>query len=242
MRHSFHLPYNNPMRLILIYLLPILTVAWSIWGAYEYRKLKAALALGHREALLREYRLTIVGEVIFGLLSVLEVGTGILRVSPAFHVVLPEAALGVVYGLCGGAVIGLLITPLLAKLGKLPPMAGDFAALLPQLPQERLLFVFVAFSAGVCEELLFRGFGLRFFAHFGLAGFTLLLVAASAFGLLHLYQGIVGVLATFVVGLLLSVVYIVTGSLLVPIVLHTLIDLRPLTLPSALKPEMKRAG
>ena len=220
------------MKLILLYLLPILTVSWSVWGAYEYRKLKAALALGHREALLREYRLTIAGEIVFGVLAVLAVGTGILRVSPAFHVVLPEAAMGAVYGLCGGAVIALLITPLLAKFGKLPPTAGDFAALLPQLRPERRLFVLVALSAGVGEELLFRGFGLRFLAHFGLAGFTLLLAAAAAFGLLHLYQGAVGVLATSVIDLLLSAVYIATGSLVAPIVLHTLIDLRPLTLPS----------
>ncbi len=230
------------MKLVLFCLLPILTVAWSVWGAFEYRKLKAALALGRREALLREYRLTIVGEIAFGLMAALAVGKTILRVSPAFHVVMPDGAIGAVYGVCGGAAIGLIITPLLARFGKLPPMMGDFAALLPQLRSERILFAGVALSAGVCEELLFRGFGLRFFAHFGLAGFTLLLVAAAAFGLLHLYQGVAGVLATFVVGLLLSAVYIATANLIVPIVLHALIDLRPLTLPSALNQKVERAG
>ena len=46
------------------------------------------------------------------------------------------------------------------------------------------------------------------------------------FGLAHWYQGRLGVLATGAVGAVLTQLYLTTGSLLLPMVLHVLIDLR----------------
>lgn len=47
-------------------------VAWTVWGIYAYRKLKLALREGDREALILEYRLTIAGEVVGGVLKRVE--------------------------------------------------------------------------------------------------------------------------------------------------------------------------
>jgi uncharacterized protein len=109
----------------------------------------------------------------------------------------------------------------------------DFAALAPVTKRERLLWVLVALSAGICEEIVFRGW-LLFSLHniAGLQGTLLLATAAAIFGLAHAYQKITGVILTTFVGLLLCVLYFKTGSLLVPIVLHCLIDLKLAILPA----------
>jgi membrane protease YdiL (CAAX protease family) len=53
-------------------------------------------------------------------------------------------------------------------------------------------------------------------------------VSSAVFGLAHAGQGVRGVLATAMVGLLLGGLFLASGSLLLPILLHTLIDLRAL--------------
>jgi membrane protease YdiL (CAAX protease family) len=62
-------------------------------------------------------------------------------------------------------------------------------------------------------------------------GLLLALVATSiAFGLEHLYQGVGGIAKTALVGLVLGCVAVVTGGLLVPMVLHTAIDMQVLAM------------
>ncbi|MDN7123439.1 CPBP family intramembrane glutamic endopeptidase [Pseudidiomarina terrestris] len=78
-------------------------------------------------------------------------------------------------------------------------------------------------SAGVCEELLFRGFIIGVLGN--VFGVILSLVVGSLlFGLCHLYQGWGNVLRTAIIGLVLGIIYILTESLWVAIALHILID------------------
>ena len=67
---------------------------------------------------------------------------------------------------------------------------------------------------------------------FGATGSAIAAVVVSVllFGLLHVYQGVAGVVGTTLIGGLLFVSYVTTGSILVPIVLHVLFDLRSLVL------------
>jgi len=111
-------------------------------------------------------------------------------------------------------------------------------ALLPRSRGERRLFALVGVTAGVCEEWLYRGFFLAVVAALapGLPAVALVLVAGVAFGLAHAYQGLAGVLTTGVFGALLAGVYLSTGSLLLPVLLHAAIDLRFLLVPSSAVP------
>ena len=87
-------------------------------------------------------------------------------------------------------------------------------------------------TAGVCEEVLYRGFLVRYL-HAGPGAVPALAavgIAAGVFGLAHLYQGWTGVLLTAVVGVMFSGVLAVTGTLAVPMLLHAAIDLRVLLL------------
>ncbi len=102
--------------------------------------------------------------------------------------------------------------------------------LLPVSALERHWWVAVSISAGVCEEIFFRGFLPQFLTGQLHGGWALdptaaWLMSAIAFGLCHFYQGAGGILRTTMAALMFSVVAILSGSLLLPIVLHVLVDM-----------------
>jgi membrane protease YdiL (CAAX protease family) len=116
-------------------------------------------------------------------------------------------------------------------------------ALLPRTAGERRLFTVVGVTAGVCEEWLYRGFFLAVVAALagGLPTGVLVLVAAVAFGLAHAYQGPAGIVTTGVLGGVMAAVYLQTGSLLLPVLLHAIIDLRFLLVPARVLPAGRAA-
>lgn len=94
------------------------------------------------------------------------------------------------------------------------------------LPHDRGEFaVFRALSvtAGVCEELLFRGYLTWVIAGFAGPGVAVL-GSAALFGLGHLYQGVRGVLQSGTIGLVMSGICIAAGSLWAAMVLHAAVD------------------
>ena len=120
------------------------------------------------------------------------------------------------------------------------PPGQSTLALLPRTDQERRLFTVVGITAGVCEEWLYRGFFLAVVSAItgGAPAIVLVVVAAVAFGLAHAYQGPAGIALTGVLGGVMAAVYLDTGSLLLPVLLHAVIDLRFLLVPaSALPPQ-----
>ena len=123
------------------------------------------------------------------------------------------------------------------------PPGHSTVALLPRTAGERRLFTVVGVTAGVCEEWLYRGFFLAVVAALagGLPTGALVLVAAVAFGLAHAYQGVAGIVTTGVLGGVMAAVYLQTGSLLLPILLHVIIDLRFLLVPARVLPAGRAA-
>ncbi|MGH7724668.1 MAG: CPBP family intramembrane glutamic endopeptidase [Candidatus Eiseniibacteriota bacterium] len=108
---------------------------------------------------------------------------------------------------------------------ELPEHVRRAGRILPGTPVEQMAFVAVAITAGVCEEILYRGW----LPH-ALAGWTGSLpsgfaLAACAFGIGHAYQGRNGVILTFVLALFLGFVAWWTKSLVPGQLLHVAIDL-----------------
>lgn len=118
------------------------------------------------------------------------------------------------------------------------PPGHSTLALLPRTDRERRLFTVVGLTAGVCEEWLYRGFFLAVVAATvgGAPTAVLVAIAAVAFGLAHAYQGRAGIITTGVLGGVMAVLYLDTGSLLLPVLLHALIDLRFLLVPASALP------
>jgi uncharacterized protein len=97
--------------------------------------------------------------------------------------------------------------------------------LIPKTPTERAVWILVSISAGVCEEILYRGWLLSLFAAtLGSVWFGLL-ISSIIFGLAHAYQGRNGILGTGVLGIIFGLLFIFSGSLIPGQVLHAVIDL-----------------
>ena len=130
------------------------------------------------------------------------------------------------------AVLAVLIIPIILLRRHLAevPTVGDIGALLPRTRGELIYGAGLAINAGVVEELLFR-LALPALVY-GIVGNGLVAfgVASLLFGLLHIYQGLPGVVGATVLGVVFSIVYLLTGSIVVVIVLHAVIDLRALVL------------
>lgn len=111
-----------------------------------------------------------------------------------------------------------------------------FGALLPHTRVERVAFVGVSITAGVCEEILYRGFGISYLRWLspGLGHAGLIWVTAAAFGFAHLYQGPRNVLLTGLAGAGFAWVTLATGTLLPAMIIHALVDLRVCFLPGKL--------
>jgi membrane protease YdiL (CAAX protease family) len=116
---------------------------------------------------------------------------------------------------------------------RLRGQARGFRALLPRTGMEKLYFTGYAVTAGVCEELMFRGFGFAYLRWLwpSASAAAVVIVTAAAFGLVHWYQGRRGVVVTGALGVAFGWVTIFTGTLLPAMVLHALMDLRILALP-----------
>ncbi|MDN5652854.1 MAG: CPBP family intramembrane metalloprotease, partial [Lactococcus lactis] len=74
--------------------------------------------------------------------------------------------------------------------------------LIPKTLGERLLFLFVAITAGFCEEIIFRGVMLYYLSNLShdFSIITIGIISSILFGIIHLYQGWKGVLQTTYLG------------------------------------------
>ena len=97
--------------------------------------------------------------------------------------------------------------------------------LMPVTSKEKWIFAGLSLCAGFGEEVAYRGYALTaLILATGSATFALILTSAT-FGVLHAYQGPIGLVRTGVVGLVMGAVFLHTGSLWPPMVGHALIDL-----------------
>ncbi len=100
---------------------------------------------------------------------------------------------------------------------------GDLASLAPQSLSQLALFQVLAVTAGITEEILFRGFAITV-AALWLPYWAAGLAALVLFILSHFYQGPAGMLRLIPISIILTIMYMTTGSLIPGIILHILVD------------------
>lgn len=133
----------------------------------------------------------------------------------------------------GVAVFGGLAI-LMARKGVSMPGQTVFSALVPRDRTERWYALALAISAGVCEEILYRGVLIAVGVHvFGLPLAVAAGLALALFTIGHLYQGPRGMIMVTLAGLGFTLLYLRTGSLVPVILLHILVDVRALLLNPA---------
>jgi len=139
---------------------------------------------------------------------------------------------GLAIGLGIGAVLALIVPVLLLRRANPDdvPKLGDIGALLPRTRGELPYGFGLALSAGIFEELMFRLAMPALLFGIWADGPLAFVLATALFGLLHIYQKWTGVLTATVLGVVFAYLYLVSGTILLPIALHLLIDLRALVL------------
>jgi membrane protease YdiL (CAAX protease family) len=103
-------------------------------------------------------------------------------------------------------------------------MTEGFDMVLPHTHRELKWFYGLSVTAGITEEVLYRGFLMAYLG--GLLPLPAVIVVSSLiFALAHLYQGLTGASRTFLVGLALATTYALTGSILFCVIAHVLVDI-----------------
>jgi membrane protease YdiL (CAAX protease family) len=113
------------------------------------------------------------------------------------------------------------------------------AFMIPRTARERWWVVALSLTAGITEEALFRGallaVGVKIYH---LPYLVAALAAVVIFAVGHLYQGWTGLVGSALVGSIFAVLYALSGSLLLPILVHASQDLISLHLiPAASTPQ-----
>lgn len=97
------------------------------------------------------------------------------------------------------------------------------APLLPRTAVENRLFHAVSITAGICEELLFRGF-LYWYLAVWTGPWAAVLLSSLIFGMGHIYLGVAHVPKATLAGLFFACVALASGALWPAMIIHAALD------------------
>lgn len=207
----------------------VVTVLLPLWALRQHRRLLSGLDAGHADARVGAYRQTIAVEWSLAVLVVVRwLVTGAAgRMLGGGDVGGLAWWIGVALVLLTCAFLVFQTIAILRRPDKLAELRGEFKqleAVIPTDAREARLFNTLSITAGVCEEILYRGFLIAY-----LATWTPLWLAVTVssviFGVGHAYQGRSGVIKTGFVGAAMAGLFVLTGTLWAPIVVHAAIDI-----------------
>lgn len=96
--------------------------------------------------------------------------------------------------------------------------------LLPEGVRERGAFTLLSASAGFGEEAAFRGYAIPVLAQASGSIWAGVVISSLAFGIVHAYQGVAGVMRSGVLAVLLALPVVLMGNVWPAILAHTVID------------------
>jgi membrane protease YdiL (CAAX protease family) len=217
----------------------------------DYRAFKALTETADRQ---RRFRIwTIKSFFIFGCTSLIALSilgrlSALVTLPRQFHLLsaffrahgpTPSTTAGFFLGLAFALIAILFAGVLKARgRGKKRPVkiitVGDIAPLLPRNWAEIAHAAIMSLNAGFSEELYFRLLLPLLLATLIGHAIPAFVLATILFGLAHIYQGLIGVIATTVVGLVMVVIYMLTATIWAPIAAHAFMDLLGLVIRPSL--------
>jgi membrane protease YdiL (CAAX protease family) len=213
-------------------LVAYLVLVWPWAGRSRYRRIQKELRAGIPGARVRVYREWIKRQAA--------ITASVVLISLFGHI--PTKALGLVMPSSWEQTlktlsilsVAMLVSIVRFRYGaekQFNRLKGMVGALLPISNAERWWFAAVSIGAGISEELVFRGFLLYYLWTWlpRLNSWERIIISSLVFGFCHLYQSWRGILGTGALGVCFALLYVGSGSLLVPIVIHVVIDVRMLT-------------
>jgi uncharacterized protein len=222
------IPYEHALALFLF-------VGVPIWDALETRALKTGT--DPRRKIL-SYRRIVLVLWTAAIVAWITLRSSVFFIWPAVRLTAQQkigASFG--WGFAIAFAVGSLLQVVLVRRSaaareKILRAFKRFAFILPVTQEERVWWALVSVTAGICEEILYRGFLIRYLSngpwHAGL--WIALAIASISFGLAHGYQGLSGIIGTALIGAVMAVIFLASGSLWLPMALHAIIDVRILLL------------
>lgn len=209
-------------------ILALIVIVVPLRAYAERQRLERALASGAADARLRAYRRILAWQWI-STAVLLAIWLGVGRPLSLLGVKLPHGS-----GFWSGvAIFAVAAAGLFAQLHAVrtsPQVAEQVRAataslrfLLPVTRRELRVFTWLGVTAGIVEELLCRGY-MIWVLRAVVPTWAALVLSSVAFGAGHAYQGLAGVFKTSAVGLGLGGLYLLTGSIWMPILLHAVVD------------------
>ena len=207
----------------------ILTVVVPLLGIWDFRRLLRWTAIGRADARIKTYNWIIamewgmtLGFLIWWLLAGRDLAAlGLVPAAEGWQWLAIGAGLaGVLFMIYQMASV--MHSP--DQLEQLRAKMGILSRLAPRSPREDRLFAMVSVTAGVCEEILYRGLLMAVLVP-AVGTWPAVALTSVIFGLGHAYQGLAGFGKTTLVGLVMALLLVFSGSLFIPMLLHTVIDL-----------------
>ena len=217
------------LDLYAVVILVFLVVVVPLIGLWKNRRLARWTHAGRQDARLATYRWIMILEWTMALVMVgwwLQLGRGtaplLLNVGFAGWRWLPVGL--------AAALVAMQVWQTRVALGKREELEkvrqnlGDLVILAPRDERELKVFAALSITAGICEEVIYRGVLMAVVT--SVTGhWPALVVTSVVFGLGHAYQGTGGILKTAAVGLVMGLLTLFSGSLVPAMVLHAVIDL-----------------
>lgn len=208
----------------------LLVVVQPISGAVSYRRYLGQIESGHPANRTKLYRQTLILEWL-----------ALAALAAAWFVLnRPVSDLGFVSPGGVGFYVGLSLLILLCGLlayqlriaGKMTAdqktrqieALGDLVHLLPSNEREYRQFLGLSITAGIVEEIFYRGFVIWYLSQF-VPLWGAVVASSVIFGVGHSYQGVGGMVRTGLLGLGSGALYVFTGSIWLPIIGHALVDI-----------------
>ncbi len=96
---------------------------------------------------------------------------------------------------------------------------------LPKTRDELRWYIILSVAAGICEEIIFRYYLYHFLDSFLPAPVSILILNVL-FALTHIGTGFQNMISAFILGIIFSVIYYFTGFLIIPVILHSAIEIQ----------------
>ncbi len=208
----------------------IIAIVYPIAGLFGFRRLLRRVAAGESVNRGELYRNTMVGHWTL-LLICMAMWAGAARPWSALGLGLqldPRFAIGVVLTVLGIAVLLMQVREVKSasqeQLDGIRKRFGKLSLIIPQNGNELVRFYGLSITAGIVEEILWRGFLIWYLNQF-MPLWAAALVSVIGFGLAHAYQGIANLPQVTAVGAAFTGLYLLTGSIWLPVILHAAVDI-----------------
>lgn len=208
----------------------LIAIVYPIAAVVSYRKLKARIAKGDKVERTEMYNSTMIGHwCLFAVAMILWGYSGRAWSDLGFGLHLDASfAVAVLLALAGGVALYGQRRHFLGagKEGrdKFREQVGELDLFLPRNGNELGRFYGLSLTAGIVEEVLWRGFMIWYLSMF-MPIWAAAVVSSIGFGVAHAYQGVRNMPQITLVGGVFALLFVLSGSLWLPMAMHAAVDM-----------------